>query len=104
MNEGLYTLIAGIAGALITGLFTFFAGKSEKDQSRMKTQIVTLAEQVGAFWLLEKAYAQALAKAQQKSPKTVLEAMRAEVEKSNEIRPYMTKQAADRIRSVYSDK
>lgn len=104
MSEGLYALLGALGGALITGIFTYLAGKADRDFLRMRNHISNLSEQVSGYWLLERNYSQALSKLQKRTAKAVLETMRLEVEKSSGIRPHMTKNQAEKIHNVYAEK
>ena len=97
-------IVAGLfalSGALLGGLISYATTRIDRRWGRAERQIARLCDQVSAYYQLEQLYKEQLAVFDPagRSPKTIMEDMRAKVAQSGEFeRPSITSLAAVKIR------
>ena len=100
ITNGIFTLI----GVVIGGIMSYITSKDEKEKNALNRQIKDLqdkntalhkeirrlCDQVSAYWKIEKAYSEEIARLTDQKAKRVLEKMRDSIEENCSIRPTMT--------------
>lgn len=100
MSDTIIVLTAALGSALITGVFTWLAGRDSKTIKKGRKEIVELAEQVKSYYQLEAAYLDYLTKNdnEEKARATIQKEFRSKVEEvSGCKRPTMTAKKANKI-------
>lgn len=83
---GLFTILGTIAGAIVTALIE----KNKKKENRIHKSLFRCANQIKAYFYLEKAYMDTLHNLTGESSQKIQIRMRDKVQKENGIRPDMT--------------
>jgi hypothetical protein len=102
MNSEMITGLFTVAGAIVGGLATIAAARTERKWARAKSEILALAAQVAAYHKLEELYKIELTKLDptRGKPKTVMEQMRGQVQDiQGFVRPTMTAAQAREVTS-----
>ena len=100
MDPNVYSGLFAIAGAAVGGGCTVAATVIDRRWGRAKRDIRNLADQVPAYYQLERLYKDDMAELTGKAPKTIMEQMRTRVEENGaNARPTMTSNEAARLRA-----
>lgn len=102
MDPHVYSGLFAIAGAAVGGGCTVAATFIEHRWSRAKRDILNLADQVAAYYQLERLYKDEIAELTGKAPKRIMEEMRTRVQENGAYaRPTMTSNEAARLRAKW---
>ena len=102
MDPNVYSGLFAIAGAAVGGGFTIGATFIERSWGRAKRDIRNLADQVAAYYQLERLYEDEMAVLTGKASKTIVEQMRTRVEENGSyVRPRMTSNEAARLQAKW---
>lgn len=104
MDTSIVSGMFALGGAVIGGFTTYMTAHVDRRWGRARRQITQLCDQVSAYYQLEALYKVRLAEADPdgRSPKTIMEAMRAHVAETGEYeRPSITSAGAARIRKEW---
>lgn len=83
---GLFTLLGAIAGAIVTAIIE----KDKKREQRIRNSLSRCANQIKAYFYLEKAYMEAVHELTHEPTQTIQVKMRDKIEKEKGLRPGMT--------------
>jgi len=98
MTETLIAAAAGVTGAAVGGAFSYLSAKAGIDWGKARRDIVVLADQVAAYYRLEKLYAEKVAELTGGKSVTIQISMRDQVVANGATRPDMTENQAVSIR------
>lgn len=102
MDPSLYSGLFAIGGAAVGGVCTVAATFIERRWSRANREIRDLADQVAAYYQLERLYKNEMAELTGKAPKTIMEQMRTRVEENGMyVRPTMTSGEAAKVQAKW---
>jgi hypothetical protein len=102
MDPSIYSGLFAIAGAAVGGGCSVAATFIERRWGRARRDIRILADQVAAYYQLERLYKDEMAGLTGKAPKTIMEQMRTRVEENGAyVRPTMTSNEAARIQAKW---
>lgn len=105
--NGIFTL----AGVFIGGVISYLTARDKKEVAALnrqikelqennnihKTQIISLCNQVSAYWNIEKAYSEEIASITQKNAKTILQKRRDSIAAKGFVRPSLTSNDVNKI-------
>lgn len=97
MNEAIISGMFTVLGAVVGAVGAIVAGKISRRKVNLENKVQQFANQIEAYWNLEKLYSEELGKLTNTASKTVKEDFRARVENMGFERPMMTANKAREI-------